>query len=124
MHAGRRHVFHSFRHMLDTFYLSIEHHMSINVICIWSHAPRRGPRGEATAAEAWPHHSTGWPANGVHEDAKPREQLHALVAAPRLRVGAIDCIVRTKEAPSSSKEYREGQKETQGIRYAEPLLTM
>ena len=71
------------------------------------------------------HHSTGWPANGVHQDAKPREQLHALVAAPRLRVGAIDCIVRTKEAPSSSKEYREGQEGDHAghKRCAEPLPT-
>ena len=73
------------------------------------HAPSRGPRGELLCSRGLAtHHSTGWPANGVHQDAKPREQLHALVAAPRLRVGAIDCIVRTKEAPPSSKEYREG----------------
>ena len=52
------------------------------------------------------HTSTNWPANGVQQDAEPREQLHALIAAPRfLRVGAIDCIVRTEVAPPSYAGY-------------------
>ena len=82
---------------------------------------QRPTRGSYCSRGLAKHHSTGWPANGVHQDAKPREQLHALVAAPRLRVGAIDCIVRTKEAPPSSKEYREG--DAGHKRRAEPLRT-
>ena len=50
-----------------------------------------GPRMVAT--EIGPRRpSTYWPAHGVQQDAKPREQLHA-------RVRAIDRVVRTKEAP-------------------------
>ena len=97
--------------------------MSINVICIWSHAPRSGEARAGKLLQQRPGHTTlnRLAANGVHQDAKPREQLHALVAAPRLRVGAIDCIVRTKEAPPSSKEYREG--DAGHKRRAEPLRT-
>lgn len=62
---------------------------------------QRGPHGKVR-----PEHtpSTGWLANRVHEDAKPCEQLHALVAAPRIRVGAINCIVRTEVAPPLGRE--------------------